>query len=312
MKRCIVTGATGFVGYHLTEHFLKSGYQVHVIVRQNSPVRRLQLLQALQQPPVIHIHDGTTASMLNIMKKASPDTIFHLASMVLVENQLEDIEPLITSNILFGTQVIESAVRTGVRYFINTGTFWQNYNNEPYNPACLYAATKQAFEDILLFYVEAYSLKAVTLKLFDTYGPYDHRNKLFNLLIKACISGQILAMSPGEQLLDMVFIDDVVAAYIRADYLLENEPADIAGACYAVSSGAPISLKNVVSIYERIVDRKVPIQWGGRPYRTREVMIPCQGKILPGWSPIVNIEEGIRRTVVRYAVHGKEKGTTLH
>ncbi|MCL0069470.1 hypothetical protein M1N85_02030 [Dehalococcoidia bacterium] len=67
---------------------------------------------------------------------------------------------------------------------------------------------------------------------------------------------------------------------------------------YAVSSGQPISLKELVRTYEQVIGKEVPIQWGGRPYRPREVMVPWnKGDKLPGWEPRVALSEGISRVV---------------
>ena len=144
--------------------------------------------------------------MINIVNEANPEIVFHLASLFLAQHTLEDIERLVQSNLLFGVQIAEAITLQGVTKLINTGTSWQHYENEDYNPVCLYAATKQAFEDMLKFYVEASKLKVITLKLFDTYGPDDSRPKLFTLLRKVAQEQTELAMSPGEQLIDLVYM----------------------------------------------------------------------------------------------------------
>ena len=68
-----------------------------------------------------------------------------------------------SSNITFGTQLVEAMVANGCYQFVNTGTSWQHYENDEYNPVNLYAATKQAFEDILRYYVETSALRVITL-----------------------------------------------------------------------------------------------------------------------------------------------------
>jgi hypothetical protein len=139
-------------------------------------------------------------------------------------------------------------------------------------PVNLYAATKQAFEDILSYYVDAHGLKVMTLALFDTYGPGDPRQKLVSLLWKTALSGQELAMSPGEQLIDIVYIDDVLDAFVvAADLLMEQSEGHLR---YGISSGQPIRLIDLAKIFEEASGLTLPISWGGRPYRPREVMKP--------------------------------------
>ncbi|HEY6099686.1 MAG TPA: hypothetical protein VIW03_09665, partial [Anaeromyxobacter sp.] len=67
---------------------------------------------------------------------------------------------------------------------------------------------------------------------------------------------------------------------------------------YAVSSGAPLPLRDLVGLYARVAGKPLPIEWGKRAYRRREVMVPWRrGTPLPGWAPAVSLEEGIRRTL---------------
>jgi len=235
--------------------------------------------------------------MTSIVKSARPDIIFHLASWVLVQHQPADIERLIRSNITFGAQLVEGMLGAGANRLVNTGTSWQHFENQDYSPVCLYAATKQAFEAILQYYVETSSLRVATLKLNDTYGPDDPRPKLFKLLQRAAESIETLKMSPGEQRVDLVYIDDVVDAYLASATLLLQDGVD-GQQTYAVSSGETIGLRELATVYESVAGVKLPIEWGGRPYRPREVMVPWnRGQPVPGWRPKTSLVEGIRKTV---------------
>lgn len=287
----VVTGSTGYIGFHLCSRLLEAGWKVHAIRRQTSRVETLSPSSGL----VVHTYDGSFASLDAALQSAQPDVVFHLASLFLAQHQPDDIFPLINSNIVFGTQLLEAMVARKVYRLVNTGTYWQNYENQPYSPACLYAATKQAFEAILVYYSETTPLVAATLRLFDIYGPGDTRPKLFNVLRQAMNAGRQLAMSPGGQLMDLVYIDDVVDAFLRAASYLAS-PFCEKIAVYAVSSGEPIPLREVVATYCRIVGRDLSILWGQRPYRTREVMIPWNnGDAVPGWVPKIGLREGIMK-----------------
>jgi len=290
-KVALVTGATGFVGSHLAKRLINEGWDTHIIVRQQS---KPDIILKIKEKLTIHEHDGTTEGMLDVLCKSNPVIVFHLASFFLVQHQANDIESLIKSNILFGAQLVEAMVKKEIYNLVNTGTSWQHHNNADYSPVNLYAATKQAFEAILRFYLEATPLRAITLKLFDTYGPNDPRPKLFSLLKKVAEEQKPLAMSPGEQLIDIVYIDDVIEAFILAAKRLLSEQGGKYEE-YAVSSGKPVKLRDLVKIYEEVIGRELPIEWGGRPYREREVMVPWnRGKRLDGWKAKVNLKEGIK------------------
>jgi len=291
-KRALITGATGFVGSHLARRLVTDGWEAHILVRKTST---LDQIIDFSGKAAIHKHDGSMDNMMTIIKKARPDIVFHLASLFLAEHQPDDIDALIKSNILFGTQLVEAMVKNNAYHLINTGTSWQHYHNEAYNPVCLYAATKEAFETLLKFYTETTALKVINLKLYDTYGPNDRREKLLSLLQKISKNQEPLNMSPGEQFLDLVYIDDVVSAFILASERIK-EGMSVNMEDFAVSSGKPIKLKKLVNIYQNITGKTLPIRWGGRLYRSREVMTPwSSGAALPGWQPLVNIETGIRR-----------------
>ncbi len=135
----------------------------------------------------------------------------------------------------------------------------------------------------------------ITLKLFDTYGPDDPRPKLFTLLRKVAEEQTELAMSPGEQLIDLVYIDDVVEGYLlAAKRLMDNKVSSVEE--YALSSGNPISLKKLIAVYGQTIGKPLPIKWGGRPYRPSEVMVSWdKGKKLSGWEPEIELIEGIKR-----------------
>jgi len=156
---------------------------------------------------------------------------------------------------------------------------------------------KQAFLDIAKFYTDSRNIKMITLKLFDTYGPNDNRRKLFNLLKNAALKNKPLAMSFGEQLIDIVYIDDVINAFILASKRILTI-RDVEE--FIVSSGKTISLKKLVEIYNEIAPKKVLVKWGALPYRKREVMIPYnKGKNLPRFVPRITFKEGLKKLFKR-------------
>lgn len=289
----LVTGATGFVGGHLARQLVRNGWQVHVLIREGSCLPNASEFNQI----TTHMHDGSTESMVRCVTQAKPSVVFHLASLFLSQHTTKDVESLIQSNVLLGNQLLEAMKVNEVTRIINTGTSWQHYDNEDCNPVCLYAATKQAFETILNYYVRACGFKAITLKLYDTYGPDDYRPKLFHLLNKAATTGEPLDMSAGEQLIDLVHIDDVIEAYlIAAQRLLEDKVT--LHESYAVSSGQSLPLKELVHLYAKVTKQTIAVNWGARAYRYREVMIPWnQGVFLPSWKQKIALTDGIKTLV---------------
>lgn len=279
----LVTGATGFIGKHLVRE-LNRTHCVHILVRPSSKWGDLGVEHCVE-------FNGDIEFLANYLKANAIEGIIHLASLYIAEHKPSQIKELLMSNVYLGTALLEAAKIAGTRWFLNTGTIWQNYNSpdyaDEYNPVNLYAATKQAFMTMAKYYTETSQLRFVTLKLCDTFGQDDTRRKIFSLFDNISKSGAPLDMSPGEQRMDILHIDDVVNGFIVLANMLSDETQSLESE-YVLSSGVQLSLKELASIYERKNHVHLNINWGGRPYRQREVMVPYKGKILPNWSPKAN------------------------
>ncbi len=293
MKKIIITGATGFVGSNLTNFFLnKKEFKVYLIVRHNSNLSNIDSFKDLVE---LYFYDGKLVNLIEFFQKVNPEIIFHLASNFTAEHKSNQIDALIQSNITFGLHILEAMKVSGVKKMINTGTSWQHFNNDNFNPVCLYAATKQSFEALIEYYVQSEDFKVITLKLFDTYGETDTRAKLINLLNKFADDGTELNMSPGEQVLNFVHIDDVCSAYYIAYKLIftDNKNNHLS---YAIANKKSYKLKDVITLFEKVSNKKVNVNWGGKRYRKREVMtLWNKGKQLPNWEAKIGLIEGFNR-----------------
>ncbi|APG18793.1 paratose synthase [Kosakonia radicincitans] len=282
--KILLTGVTGYIGNAVMKYLLSQGHEVHGLVR-----REVQVLN-----PELHYHLLTGDNLKSLIGFIKPDCVVHIASLFLAAHKYEDIHNLISSNILFPTQLLEAMAENGVTRLINTGTSWQHYDSEEYNPVNLYAATKQSFEDIVKYYVMAKGFSCITLKIYDSYGPGDSRGKLISLLDRLAKTQEKLDMSPGEQMIDLIHIDDVCRAYgIAVDMLHKQNESYVSS--FGLYSENAVSLKKLAKIYESANHCQLNINWGGREYREREVMHPANNlMVLPGWKPEIPLEEGIK------------------
>jgi nucleoside-diphosphate-sugar epimerase len=295
MKRLktLVSGASGFVGSRLARLLADEGHSVSVIVRPNSDLS--QLAPVLNRITV-HRVDSEPGALSGIMAAEHPDVVFHLATHFVFDHKPEDVEALVASNVLFPVQLADAMARNGVRFLVNTGSAWQHFRDADYDPVCLHAATKQAFEDLLAYFVSAGKIECITLKLNDTYGPGDPRRKIFTLLRESALNRSSLKMSAGEQLIDIVHIDDVTAAFVAAAERLVEGAVAGRHEDYVVSSGRPLSLRKLVELYLQLSGTQLAVEWGARSYRDREVMVPWRkGKPVPGWSPRIPLEAGLKQ-----------------
>lgn len=290
--KILITGATGFIGQYLVQRLLDHGDDVSILIRPTSQTDTIP-----KEVSIITLPE-TQNELEEIFKREKFDGVIHLASLYLMSHTPEDIETLIDSNVKFGTKVIDAATVSGVSFFINTGSFVQHFESRPYSPTNLYAATKQAFQDICQYYAETTNTIILTLELYNTFGPGDTRPKLFNLWNNAIKEGKTLDMSPGEQMIDITYIDNVIDGYLLAiEHATSNNAKSFTGHSYTLMSPERMTLKELAKVFAEGVEGDLKINFGGFPYRDRETMVPMnKGKILPGWSPKVSLLEGIQRS----------------
>ena len=175
----LLTGSTGFIGAALTERLIYDGHSVFVIVRKTT------VTDHINSSAKVYVFDDSYQKLSNFILANKIDGLLHLATYFVADHKYDDIENLIDSNVTFPLKMLEISIKSGVQWVINTGTVWQNYNNSnTYFPTNLYSASKQSFDDLLVFYRETSNIKITTLKLCDTYGPNDTRVKIMNLLKK--------------------------------------------------------------------------------------------------------------------------------
>lgn len=289
--KLLVSGATGFIGRHLIKRLFDEGHEICIITRPSSPAKQLENIN-------VYIWDGDSEKLISFLQTQRFAGIIHLASLFLAQHKPTDVAGLINSNLLFSTTLLEAAVRSEVPWFINTGTFWQHYQNASYAPVNLYAATKQAFEDVARYYMAVAPINFVTLKLSDTFGPNDTRAKIFNLWMKISKTNEALDMSPGEQLIDISYIDNVIDGYVHLMQLVAADTEQkLNGRSFALKSKERMSLKQLASVFEEVTQTKLQVNWGKKDYRPREVMVPWEtGETLPGFEPKISLREGIKRT----------------
>lgn len=294
--RVLLTGVTGFIGGRVAACLLDRGWSVHALVRQERSDGILDGCAGL------HVYDGTGASVTAAVARALPDVVIHLATAFSVGTGVGNAERLVAANLLLPMQLVEAMLDAGCTKLINTGSFWQHAGSDHNRPFDLYAATKTALEAPLSFYHHVKGLTCVTLKLFDSYGPGDPRRKIATLLIDAVRTGQVLDLSPGDQILDLLHVDDVASAFaIVAEAVLAFDRPYYDE---IFVSGERLTLKALVEEVGRIAGRPVPVRLGARPYRLGEIMEPIgapTAAILRNWYPSYSLDSGMRQLIAASA-----------
>jgi len=287
----IITGATGYIGSHLLRYLLRQDWELHIITQ---PEFGYSNIEDIKDDIHIFEYNHDVHSLIDYFRKVNAEVVFHLAAAVITDYTPTQIPVLIRSNVEFGTEILEAMKQSATRLFIGTGSYWQNYNSDTYNPVDLYAATKEAFEKIVQYYVDAHGFRAITLRLFDVYGEDDKRPKLLNILKRMAGTDESIDVSPGEQFLDMVHISDVCSAYLCAYNLLHTN-SRIFNKIYGVYTGNRIQLKEMIKMFSEILQQNIRVNIGAKPYKEREVMNPTDKyRRLPNWNPSIMICDGLK------------------
>lgn len=283
----LVTGITGFIGENISKKLFEEGHKIYSIIRKQSNIK------FLSKEFNLIVFDENVETLSEYMLQNKIHIVIHVASYFLVDHNAKQVNELVNSNVKFGTQLLEAMSLSDVKYFINTASTWQNFDpvSFDYHPTNLYAATKQAFETILEYYCDVCQIKAITLTIFDSYGPNDRRGKLVSLLGQFAENQTELNMSEGMQEIGLTYIDDITNAYMQA---IEEVQLVEGHKKYALSPLRIYTLREVVELFEKQTGTKLNINWGAKPYRKREVMnVWRKGDILPNWKPTVDLADGL-------------------
>lgn len=294
IKSAFVTGATGFLGMHLCERLAARGVVVTALVRVSSAPERLTKLKTSGN--VIRA-DGTVSGITEAIQTAQPDIVFHLAANYIGTHNPDDVSALVSDNVELTAKLCEATVAAGCPAFVSAGTAWQNAGgaagSDTPSPNTLYAATKQAADDIIGYYARTRGLNAITLKIYDSYGPGDPRRKFLNILAETAARGETLRASPGDQKLHMVHVDDLIDGFVHAGNLLAS--GDVTKhASYTLPSPRAVTLRELAEVWKTAAGISAEIEWGAKAHRPGEVLIPWDGTPLPGWTPRIFLEDGLR------------------
>jgi len=299
----LVTGGTGFIGSNLIPKLLLAGHKSVLLIRRTSD---LSNLRSFTDSPLLKLYDVEREDLNDVLRLERVDVVIHLATLYRKQHDARDIDQMVETNIAFPTRLLEAMANQEVKYFINTGTFFEyrldvsvsggvNENSDirPYN---LYASTKASFENMLKYYVDKKGLSGLTLRLFAPYGMYDKPNKVIPLIIRSAIEDNVLELaSNGYHKWDYVFAGDVSDAFLAAvDVILSGR---IKYEAINVGSGSSLSLREIAELIESVLHRKLQINWGQKLEELNNVVADIQkARDILGWHPKTSLRDGLEIT----------------
>jgi UDP-glucose 4-epimerase len=289
----LVTGASGFIGFHLCRRLSACGAKVHAVSRR-PPANRSEDL---------HWWPGDVANIdivRNLFRNIRPDVIYHLASHVMGAPGLEHVLPTFHGNLQTSVNLLTAAAEIGCRRLVLTGSLAEPElaKGEAF-PSAPYAAAKWASSAYGRMFHALYQVPVVLARVFMVYGPAQKDlSKLIPYATLSLLQKKSPKVSSGERLVDWIYVSDVVEGYLT---LVEAD--NIEGSTIELGSGKLISIREIVGHLADIVDSGVAATFGALPDRPMEpvrVANIAQTYERIGWKPATPLAIGLQATVDWY------------
>ena len=303
----LVTGGAGFIGSHVVERLLRDGGRVRIL--DNFSTGSLRFLPfARDYGGALEIVEGDICDLPTVERVAAGvRVIFHQAAMRSVPRSVKDPLGANANNVTGTLTVLEAARRLGIRrvvYASSSSVYGDRpelpkREDQPTAPISPYAVSKVAGEQYAAVWHRLFGVETVGLRYFNVFGPRQDPASEYAAVIPRFVlwglGGASLELhGDGQQSRDFTYIDNVVEAN-----LLAATAPEAAGEVFNVGCGARVSLLDIVGMLEKSLGRPlgrhhVPVREGDVRHTLADV---SKAKRLLGYTPLVDFDEGLRRTV---------------
>jgi UDP-glucose 4-epimerase len=301
--RCLVTGASGFLGSHLVRKLVHEGHQVLAAVRSSSDLWRLK-----------DVHDRISfvfAPLKDVRSCRSeiltfrPEVTFHFAWTGGNSSKYANDCEQVFENVPGSLDLAQIVAEAGCSTLIYAGSSLEYgkfqipaRETDLPAPTNLYGAAKYGTEILLQGLCSASGIRFCGVRVFWTYGHMDDPSRMIPSVIASLLAGKSPSLTEGKQLWDFLFIEDAIRALLLLALTRDAE------GIFNLGSGMPVAVRTVVELIKDSIDASPAVQFGAVPYGPHQVMHLeadiSRLKMATGWTPQVRIEEGIRRTVGWY------------
>ncbi len=292
--KTLVTGGCGFIGSHLTEQLLSQGHEV--VILDNLSCGRLANITSFEKHPKLRV---ITADIVD-REQIAPlftgvDWVFHLAGIADIVPSIERPDAYFQNNVVGTLNVLQCARDAGVKrlvYAASSSSYgipaqYPTPESSPIQPQYPYALTKYMGEELVLHWAQVYKLPAVSLRLFNVYGPRSRTTgaygAVFGVFLAQKLNGRpYTVVGDGQQTRDFTYVEDVANAFVHA------AQSEASGEAINVGSGNHYSVNYLVSLLggEKVHIPKRP----GEPDCT--FADTAKIKRLLNWAPKVSFEQG--------------------
>jgi len=291
-----VTGASGFIGAHVTRALLAGGHAVTALAMPGDSLWRLK--EATGKFSVVTGLIAEKDTLRRALNEFRPEACIHLAWFAEPGRYLSSPENI--SSLTDSLSLLNELIQAGCHQVIMVGTCAEYDTDKgflredtPARPTTLYAATKLSACLIGQQLAAAAQINFAWGRIFYPYGPQEDPRRLVPAAICALQQGRSFPATLGEQVRDYIYIEDVAAAF---RVLLEKEASGV----FNISSGAPVTIRQLLESIAMLVGRADLTQFGALAYRDWEPPFICGDnnrlKQL-GWRPEFTLSQGLSQTI---------------
>jgi len=337
IKKILVTGSAGFIGFHLTRKLLDNNITVVGLDNLNPyydpdlKKARLKKLTAYDSYTHINLDLSDRIGMEDLFENYSFDAVVNLAAQAGVRYSLKNPHSYVDTNIVGFVNLLEGCRHSGVKHLIfassssvygaNTKMPFSVHHNVDH-PVSLYAASKKSNELMAHTYAHLFGLPVTGLRFFTVYGPWGRPDMALFLFTRAILQDRpIEVFNHGKMVRDFTYIDDIVEGVYRVILRVpesditwdSNNPDPATGNCpykiYNIGNNNKVDLLRYIEVLEECLGKKavknfMPIQLGDVPATYADVS-DLEKDV--GFKPDTPIEEGIKRFVEWYKEYYKVK-----
>jgi len=281
-KTIILTGVTGFLGSNLAIGFVKLGWHVVGIKRSLSSISRIS--NWLDYIELYNVEDFGINIIRNL--NVDIDAVIHAATCY--GRHGETMYEIFDSNTSFPLRILELALISKAKLFINIDTILDKYLN-------LYSFSKNQLLEWGKYVTMSSEISFINIKLEHIYGLYDDPSKFVSYVINQCASNAPdLLLTAGLQTRDFIYVSDVISAFIAL--ICDSKALGPGFYQYELGSGKSLTIKSFVELVHCLSKSSTELKFGALPYRQGEIMNSCASPVYfrsLGWEPSYTIEMGI-------------------
>ena len=334
-EKILVTGAAGFIGFHLSKRLLDDGCKVvglDIVNDYYDPAikeDRLELLKPYEKFKFVKLDMADRQGMKELFQQEGFDAVVNLAAQAGVRYSLINPHSYVDSNLVGFVNILEGCRHNGVKHlvFASSSSVYGSNTKMPFSvhdnvdhPVSLYAASKKANELMAHTYSHLYGLSCTGLRFFTVYGPWGRPDMALFLFTKAILEGRpIDVFNYGKMQRDFTYIDDIIEGVVRVMQRPARPNPDWNGddpdpgtsyapyRIYNIGNNNPVELMHFIEVIEDCLGKKaeknlLPLQPGDVPATYADIDDLVRDT---GFKPETTLEEGIPRFIEWYKEYFK-------